>query len=103
MDRTEIIVNGEWKIVRIDSCNWQVFNKREIGKSNNRGGKSRAGEVDWVGLPAFFSSPDVAACYVYNHMGDRAGRKELREFVELMESARDEIIAAFASAEAGNA
>ena len=90
-EKTEIIVNDEWKIVKADSMNWQVHQKREIGKSNNPNGKSREGEVDWVALPAFFGKPDGAARYVYDHMGDSAGKKTLREFIKLMASARDEI------------
>lgn len=90
-EKTEIIVNDEWKIVKADSMNWQVHQKREIGKSNNPNGKSREGEVDWVALPAFFGKPDGAARYVYDHMGDNAGKRTLREFIRLMESARDEI------------
>lgn len=90
-EKTEIVVNDEWKIVKADSMNWQVHQKREIKKSNNPNVKSRAGEVDWVALLAFFGKPDGAARYVYDHMGDNAGKRTLREFIRLMESARDEI------------
>lgn len=56
MEKTEIIV-GDLKVKRVDSMNWQVFERREIKESRNpNGGKSRAGEVDWVALPAFFGT-----------------------------------------------
>ncbi|MBR3158429.1 MAG: hypothetical protein IKF14_05235 [Atopobiaceae bacterium] len=96
MGKTEIVVNDEWKIVKIDACNWQVFNKREIGKPIKKDVKSRAGEVDWVALPAFFGRPDGAARYVFDHMGDKAGKKTLREFINLMKSSRDEVTKACA-------
>jgi len=92
-ERTEIVVNDEWKIVRADALNWQVFQKREIGKSNNpRGGRNRAGEVDWVGLQAFFANPESAACYVFKHMGDNAGKRTLREFINFMRDAEQEVL-----------
>lgn len=47
-----------------------------------------------MALPAFFGKPDGAARYVYDHMGDKAGKRTLREFIRLMESARDEIVKA---------
>ena len=90
-EKTEITINDEWKMVHVDSMNWQVFQKREMGKSNNPNLNHRAGEVDWVALPAFFGKPDGAARYVLDHMGDNAGKKTLREFVNLMKAARDEI------------
>lgn len=95
-EKTEIIINDTWKIVHADSMNWQVHQKRELKKSNNPNGKSRAGEVDWVALPAFFGKVDGAARYVYDHMGDGAGRKTLREFMKLMAQARDDVTKAVA-------
>ena len=50
MDKTEIII-GDMKIVRIDSLNWQVFERREI-KDNHK--TKRGGQIDWIPCPAFF-------------------------------------------------
>lgn len=55
MDKTTITA-GCWMFKRIDSLSWQVFELREIKKTNNRSGKSRAGETDWVALPAYFGT-----------------------------------------------
>ena len=55
MEKTEIIV-GVWKVKRTDSTNWQIFELREIGKAKP-GTKSREGETDWIGLPAYYATP----------------------------------------------
>ena len=55
MARPEIIA-GDWKFKKIDSLSWQVFERREIRKCNNPNTKSREGEVDWVGMPAYFGT-----------------------------------------------
>ena len=100
MGKTEIIVNDNWKIVKMDSLNWQVHEKRLIGKPSKASSKSREGKVDWIGLPAFFCKPDLAARYVYDHIGDNEDKKMLREFIELMRSGRDEIVEAMGKSEA---
>ena len=66
MEKTEIIV-GAWKVKRIDSTNWQVFELREIGKAKP-GTKSREGETDWVGLPAYYATllPALERCKELN-------------------------------------
>lgn len=92
MEKTEIIVNDDWKIVHIDSMNWQVFNRREIQENKNPAKNKRAGEVDWVGLQAFFANPESAACYVFRHMGDNAGKRTLREFIDFMRDAEQEVL-----------
>lgn len=55
--RTEIIINERFKIVHVDKLNWQIFEYREI-KENHK--TDRAGESDWIALPAFFSRPEYA-------------------------------------------
>lgn len=90
-EKTEIIINDTWKIVHIDSMNWQVHQKREVKESPDPTKNKRVGEFAWMPMPAFFAKVDAAAQYVYDHMGDGAGRKTLREFMRLMEKSRDEI------------
>ena len=55
--RTEIVVNERFKVIHIDSMNWQVFEYREI-KENHK--TNRAGEADWIALSAFFGCPEHA-------------------------------------------
>lgn len=55
MDKTEIII-GDMMIKRIDSLNWQLFERREIKKQNNPNFKSREGEIDWIPIQAFFGT-----------------------------------------------
>lgn len=52
MEKTEIII-GDLMIKRMDSLNWQIFEKREI-KSNAP--KARKGEIDWIPLQAFYGT-----------------------------------------------
>ena len=58
--RTEIIVNERFKIVHADALNWQVFEYREIKAAKDPTKRTRAGESDWITLPAFFSRPEYA-------------------------------------------
>lgn len=41
---------------KIDSLSWQIFEHREIKKSNNPRTKGRVGETDWMPLPAYFGT-----------------------------------------------
>lgn len=99
MEKTEVIVSDDWKFVHVDAMNWQVFQRREIGapRGKSKDGASRVGEMDWVALPAFFGNAEGAAEYVYKHMGDNAGKKTLREFINYMKASRDEVIEAVRS------
>lgn len=98
--RTEIIVNERFKIVHVDSLNWQVFEFREI---KDKGSTTRAGESDWIALPAFFGYPEHAIEWIarkhYADSGEayesmqvaakafRAANKELlKSLAELLES-----------------
>ena len=87
-EMTEIIIGDEWMIARMDALNWRVRQKREIEKGK------RAGETAWVDLDAFFPRPELAARYVYDHMGGNDGKKELREFIKAMNANRDAILKA---------
>lgn len=66
MAKPEIVI-GDLKIVRIDSLNWQVFELREI---KDKGNTKRAGETDWMALPAFFGNIKHALVYAkeYNRI-----------------------------------
>ena len=52
MDKTEIII-GDFMVKRIDSLNWQLFERRQI-KDNNK--TKRGGETDWMPIQAFFGT-----------------------------------------------
>ena len=52
MDKTEIIV-GDFMVKRIDSLNWQLFERRQI-KDNNK--TKRGGETDWMPIQAFYGT-----------------------------------------------
>ena len=60
MKKPEIVI-GDFMVKRVDSMNWQVFERREL-KAGRADRRSREGEVDWVGLPAFYGTlaPAVA-------------------------------------------
>ncbi len=61
--KTEIIVNDRYKVVRVDSMNWQIFEYREI---KDRAKAKRAGELDWIGLPYFFGDLKYALIRLLN-------------------------------------
>lgn len=92
MAKTEVMLHDEWKAVRIDSMSWQVYQLREIKASGNPDSRKRAGEVDWVALPAYFGNVAAAAGYVHDHLGDKAGKKSLAEFVEFMRKERKKVV-----------
>ena len=52
MDKTEIII-GDFMVKRIDSLNWQLFERRQI-KDNNK--TKRGGETDWMPIQAFLGT-----------------------------------------------
>ena len=52
MDKTEIII-GDFMVKRIDSLNWQLFERRQIKDSHNT---KRGGETDWMPIQAFFGT-----------------------------------------------
>ena len=52
MDKTEIIV-GDFMVKRIDSLNWQLFERRQI-KDNHK--TKRGGETDWMPIQAIFGT-----------------------------------------------
>jgi len=57
MDKQEVTINERFKVVHVDSMNWQLFERREIKRGDRSGkGKSRVGEIDWIALPAFFGT-----------------------------------------------
>lgn len=94
MERTEIQLHDEWKVVRIDSMNWQVFQLREIKESNKPGVKKRGGEIDWVALPAYFGTVAAAAGYVYDKLEDKAGKKNIKQLMDFMKREREKMVKA---------
>lgn len=84
--RTEIIVNERFKVVHVDALNRQVYEYREI-KENHK--TTRAGEGDWVALPAFFGLPE--------HAFEWIARKHFADGGEIYESLQDAVKAFKAS------
>lgn len=84
--RTEIIINERFKIAHVDALNWQAFEYREI-KENHK--TTRAGEHDWVALPAFFGFPE--------HALEWLARKKFADSGEMYESLQDAVKAIKAS------
>lgn len=84
--RTEIVIDERLKIVRIDSLNWQVYERRAIKDNHST---SRAGEVDWVAMPAFFRRVEHAVEWV--------ARKRFADCGEVFESLEDAVKAIRAS------
>lgn len=54
--KTEIIVSDRYKVVRIDSMNWQIFEYRKIKESLNAEQSKRAGEYDWCAMPIYYGN-----------------------------------------------
>ena len=67
MAKPEIVI-GDLKIVRVDKLNWQIFELREI---KDKGNTKRAGETDWMALPAFFGGIKPALEYAKEHNRNR--------------------------------
>lgn len=103
--RTEIIVNERFKIVHVDKLNWQVFEYRTIKEAKDPTKQSRAGESDWMALPAFFGLPEHAFEWIARkHFADggevyesleeaakafKASNKKLvREFTKALEESK---------------
>ena len=84
--RTEIPVDERYKIVHVDALNWQVYEYREIKESHKT---TRAGESDWVALPAFFGCPE--------HALEWLARKKFADGGETYESLQDAVKAIKAS------
>lgn len=55
MEKTEIVI-GDFMVKHVDKLYWQLFERREIGESNNPNTKARVGEVDWMALLAFYGT-----------------------------------------------
>ncbi len=83
MEKSEIIA-GPWMIKRIDSSNWQVFEHREIKENRNKNTKSRAGEVDWVGLPAYYGTllPAITKAKELNRVRGLDERMDLKSAIK---------------------
>ena len=101
MERTEIQLHDDWKVVKIDSMNWQVCQLREIKENNNPKAK-RAGEVDWVAMPNYFGTVQDAAGFVHDHLADKAGRKNLEEFTAFMAKERKKVVDAVRKRDGSN-
>lgn len=85
-DRAEIVVSERYKVVRIDSLNWQVFEFREIKN------KQRAGQKDWVALPRFYGKLTDALAGIARHgNSDACGSMTLDEAVRAIEKSNERL------------
>lgn len=66
MDKTSIEF-GKWRVVRIDTLNWQLSERKEI-----KNGK-RKGEVDFVRLPNYFGRLTDAVVFARNREFEQGG------------------------------
>lgn len=84
MEKPEIIV-GDWKVKKIDSLCWQLFELREISKNNNPKAK-RAGKKDWMPMPAYYSTLKPAFVKLKElHRERNLGTAELDEAIARIE------------------
>lgn len=95
MEKTEITV-GRWKVKRIDSMNWQVFELREV---KDRPGAKRAGETAWMACPAYFAHLEYALEWVYEReTADMGVRRDLKDAVKQMRAIKTELVNAVRAA-----
>lgn len=93
MDKTKIIV-GDFMVKRIDSMNWQIFERRKLNRSQNPNNKSREGEIDWVALPAFYGTLKPALVRMKELHRDRGiVRGDLKAAIAAIEKADADFIA----------
>lgn len=88
MERTEIEF-GQWRVKRIDSMNWQVFQLREVKANHNA---KRAGETDWMACPAYFGKLEYALEWCFDHEADDMGRRELKDAVRQLRAIKSEFL-----------
>lgn len=98
MGKTTIQVGDNWRIVRADALNWQIYQRREIGHSHR--GTDRAGTVDWVPLQRFYSRPELAARYILDHSTDGADVVSLNEFMQLIDTTGKKLARSIAKVDA---
>lgn len=91
-DKTEIIVLDNWKVVKVNSLNWQVFELKEVGKPVGDDMPSREGELAWYSHEAYFATPAYAVLYIWNHCADNLGKQTIKSFVAEMGKMADTII-----------
>jgi len=88
MERTEIEF-GRWRVKRIDSMNWQVFQLREVKANHNA---KRAGETDWMACPAYFGKLEYALEWCLDREADDMGRRELKDAVRQLRAIKSEFL-----------
>lgn len=94
MERTEIEF-GQWRVKRIDSMNWQVFQLREVKAKHNA---KRAGETDWMACPAYFGKLEHALEWCFDHEDDDIGKRGLKDAVRQLRAKRTEFMRAMEEA-----
>lgn len=84
--KTEIVVNEQYKIVRVDSLNWQVFEYKQLKAPKNPNMPSREGEYDWVALQKFFGQLSPALRWLAEQQVDNGEKMTLQEAVSTIET-----------------
>lgn len=96
--KTEIIINDRYKVVRIDSQNWQIFEYREIKERHKA---KRAGETDWCGLPCYFGNLKYALLRLIDlNVSSDGESMTLEEAVKCIKATERQIIKAVEKASA---
>lgn len=84
--RTEIVINDEWKVVRENELNWQVYQWREIQKAPG-GTESRAGEFKWYASGHYFGQLAPALRWIAEEQINNSGEKyDLMQAVSAIET-----------------
>jgi len=79
-EKTAVIV-GNWKFVKMDPLNWQLFEHAEVEKG------PRKGELDWVKRPNYFGDLANAIVYARNREFERGGATmDLDEAIERLQA-----------------
>lgn len=88
MAKATILIGDRWKVVRYDTLNWQLYEKREIKAKGKALEVGSAGKVDWRPLQKFYSTPEGAAAYIVDHCtaGD-----DVQTLTEFMQSRTEEV------------
>lgn len=82
--KTEIIINDQWKVVRQDALNWQVYQWREIKETHKT---TRAGEFDWVGTGHYFGQLSPALRWIADEQINDSGEQyDLMQAVSAIET-----------------
>lgn len=84
--KTEIVVTERFKVVHVDSLNWQVFEYKQLKAPKNPSIPSREGEHDWVPLQKFFGQLSPALRWIAEQQVNNGEKMTLQEAVSMIET-----------------